>query len=80
MEELLLHTSGLAGSHGTDHEPLDHDAAVAAISGLDVVTEPGTTFGYSNAGYTLLALIVEEVSGVDYRDHLVDEVLTDGRG
>jgi CubicO group peptidase (beta-lactamase class C family) len=80
VQELLLHTSGLAGSHGTDHEPLDHDAAVAAISGLDVVTEPGTTFGYSNAGYTLLALIVEEVSGTDYRDHLVDKVLRDGDG
>lgn len=78
VQELLLHTSGLAGSHGSDHEPLTRGAAVAAISGLDVVTEPGTTFGYSNAGYTLLALIVEDVADVDYRDHLVDEVLRDG--
>jgi CubicO group peptidase (beta-lactamase class C family) len=80
VEDLLLHTSGLAGSHGTDHEPLDREAAVAALGGLEVVTEPGTTFGYSNAGYTLLALIVEEVSGTDYRDHLVDQVLRDGEG
>jgi CubicO group peptidase (beta-lactamase class C family) len=75
VEQLLLHTSGLTGSHGTDHEPLDHGAALAAIGQLEAAFEPDSDYLYSNAGYTLLAMIVEEVSGVPYRDFLVSRVL-----
>ncbi len=75
VEELLLHTSGLTGSHGSDHRPLTRDQALDAISGLELAFQPGTEFLYSNAGYTLLALIVEEVSGVPYRDFLVSRIL-----
>jgi CubicO group peptidase (beta-lactamase class C family) len=75
VEQLLLHTSGLTGAHGEDHEPLGHDEAVAAISGLELAIEPGSDYLYSNAGYTLLALIVEEASGQDYREYLASEIL-----
>src|SRR3546814_20068564 len=38
-------------------------------------------FLYSNAGYTLLALVVEETAGMTYRDQLASEILPlpDGR-
>ena len=84
VEQLLLHTSGLTGQHGADHQPLDRDAAVAAISGLGQAFPPGSDFGYSNAGYTLLALMVEERSGTTYRQAMADRMLTgaglDGAG
>jgi len=80
VEQLLLHTSGLAGSHGQDHVALARDEAVAAIGGLELASAPGADFLYSNAGYTLLALIVEDVSGRDYRDQLVDRVLPPAAG
>ncbi len=76
VEHLLLHTSGLTGSHGEDHQPLDRDAAVAAMSGFEQALPAGSEYSYSNAGYTLLALVVEGVTGEPYRDHLVEEVLT----
>jgi CubicO group peptidase (beta-lactamase class C family) len=76
IDHLLLHTSGLSGSHGADHEPLTRDEAIAAISELELAEEPGATFLYSNAGYTLLALLVEEAAGVDYRESIVTEILT----
>jgi CubicO group peptidase (beta-lactamase class C family) len=76
VEQLLLHTSGLTGDHGEDHQPLDREAAVAAIGGLGQAFAPGTAYLYSNAGYTLLAVIVEEVSGVGYREFMASRVLT----
>ena len=36
----------------------------------DLDYEPGTKYQYSNAGYFLLAKIVEKVSGMKYRDYL----------
>ena len=75
VEQLLLHTSGLTGSHGQDHEPLSRATAVAAIGRLGLAFEPGSDFLYSNAGYTLLALVVEAVSGRPYRDQLAAEIL-----
>lgn len=75
VKQLLLHTSGLKGSHGEDHKPLDHDQAIAAIGQLEQAFPPGSKFLYSNAGYTLLALIVEEVSGESYRDYTAAQIL-----
>jgi CubicO group peptidase (beta-lactamase class C family) len=75
VEQLLLHTSGLVGTHASDHEPLDRDAALAAIGRLERAFEPGSDFVYSNAGYTLLALIIEASSGMTYRDYMVSQVL-----
>lgn len=80
IESLLLHTSGLVGSHGQDHVALGRDDAVAAISALEVDEASKGRFLYSNAGYTLLALVMEGASSVEYRRLLVDEVLPDGAG
>lgn len=81
VAQLLRHTSGLTGSHGADHEPLDRDAALAAIGELDLAFKPGEGYAYSNAGYTLLALVVEKVSGKTYREYTASTTLRlpDGR-
>jgi CubicO group peptidase (beta-lactamase class C family) len=77
VEQLLLHTSGLTGSHGEgDDVPLDEDAAIASLGKLERALEQGTDFLYSNSGYTLLALIVEEASGTSYREYVTSELLT----
>jgi CubicO group peptidase (beta-lactamase class C family) len=75
VEQLLLHTSGLTGAHGEDHEPLDRDQAIAAIGELEQAFPHGSDVLYSNAGYTLLALIVEQVSGTSYRDYVASHIL-----
>lgn len=75
VEQLLVHTAGLTGDHGDDHQPLGHDGAVAAIGGLAQAFPPGTDHLYSNAGYTLLALVVEQVAGTDYRQFVASRVL-----
>ncbi|MGJ6961902.1 serine hydrolase domain-containing protein [Streptosporangium sp. G11] len=76
VRQLLLHTSGLNGSHGDgDYEPLDRDAALAAIGALEPAFKPGGGYLYSNAGYTLLALIVEKASGRSFRAYLAARLL-----
>ena len=44
------------------------------MGGLPRVFPAGTDFGYTNGGYTLLALIIDSVTG-DYRGYLADHLL-----
>jgi CubicO group peptidase (beta-lactamase class C family) len=76
VRQLLLHTSGIGGSIGADDQPLDRAGAIAAINKLDPAFPPGTDDAYSNAGYTLLAIIIDTVSGMSYRDYTIQHVLT----
>lgn len=74
LRQLLVHTSGLNGSPGADHQPLGRDDALAAIAAMRPAFPPGTDYLYTNAGYTLLALVVEEVTG-SYREHAATRIL-----
>jgi CubicO group peptidase (beta-lactamase class C family) len=76
VRHLLLHTSGIGGSVGADDQPLDRAGAIAAINKLESTFPPGADDAYSNAGYTLLAIIIDTVSGLSYREYMVRHVLT----
>ncbi|MFC7532989.1 serine hydrolase domain-containing protein [Actinoplanes sp. GCM10030250] len=76
VRQVLLHTSGIGGSIGADDQPLGRAAAIAAINRMEPVFPPGTGNAYSNAGYTLLAVIIDTVSGMSYRDYTLTRVLT----
>jgi CubicO group peptidase (beta-lactamase class C family) len=80
VRQLLLHTSGIGASVAADRQPLSRDEAIAAINKLDLAFPPGTDDAYSNAGYTLLAIVVEAVSGRTYRDYTVSTTLALPRG
>ena len=62
------------GNAGEDHRPLGRAAAVAAIGDLPRTFPAGRDFGYTNAGYTLLALIIDQVTG-NYRQFMATEML-----
>jgi CubicO group peptidase (beta-lactamase class C family) len=49
---------------------MDNEKTLARIFKQKLLCTPGTTFNYSNSGYTLLAFIVEQVSGMAYPDYL----------
>ena len=82
VRHLLTHTSGI--KNYTDltaqQEPSAGDIAPEEV--LDLVRElpcdfePGSAWAYSNTGYHLLGLIVEEVSGVTYAQYLQDVFFT----
>lgn len=76
IEHLLTHTSGLLDSLGSDDEPLTRDAFLRQALGSELRSEPGTTYLYSNVGYSLLTAVIEEASGQDYEAYLAEHLFT----
>lgn len=77
VEQLLNHTSGLPGEfRRVDQatEPRSSDALVAMAMDDTLAAAPGTTFIYSNTGYMLLGVLIEELYGKPYGDVLRDEI------
>lgn len=79
IEQLLRHTSGLRPYHETgrkgDFEAMDRSQAFDVVMRQRLRAEPGELENYSNSGYTLLAMIIEEVSGKSYTDYIRDHLL-----
>lgn len=79
IHQLLTHTSGLF-----DYEDLMSDTATRQVHDHDVLEllshkdslyfAPGTKYKYSNSGYSLLSLIVENVSGKTFATFLHDRI------
>jgi CubicO group peptidase (beta-lactamase class C family) len=76
IEQLLSHTSGLDSDFplvdptGNYYEEVNRTDAIRRILEVPLVGEPGKSFAYSNAGYVLLAAIVEIASETPFRDFL----------
>jgi CubicO group peptidase (beta-lactamase class C family) len=88
VRRLLSHTAGLvdglgyAGFEDPDAvQPLEESLAGAADSDFDrdgvvrVGLEPGAQWRYSGGGYTVLQLLIEEVSGVAFAEYMRRDVL-----
>jgi N-acyl-D-aspartate/D-glutamate deacylase len=79
IRHLLWHTSGVI-----DYESLMPPDQAAQLKDRDVLAllqaqqgtyfTPGTQYRYSNSGYALLALIVEQVSGRDFATFLRENI------
>lgn len=63
LRQLLTHTSGIPESPWEDGEAVSNEEFLAWLRAAPLDFEPGTEWEYSNAGYSLLALIVEQRSG-----------------
>ena len=74
LHHLLTHTAGLGMYSGGDYDVAPRDETISRIFGTPLQSRPGETFSYSNPGYSLLAAIIERVSGEPYeaflRSHL----------
>lgn len=75
--QLLGHASGLDNFHNdSDFEMMDKAHAESRILTMPLIAKPGEKIAYSNAGYTLLAAIVEKVSEQPFQDYVHDNLLT----
>lgn len=76
LHHLLTHTSGLRSDFAeSDYEPVGREAYVQRTLGSTLLWLPGTRYEYSNAGYSLLAAIVEILSGQPYETYLRERIL-----
>ncbi|HSV97570.1 MAG TPA: serine hydrolase domain-containing protein [Spirochaetota bacterium] len=75
---LLSQSAGMPlGTIGVRYSPTVKRPSLRESLYMDAVLmrEPGHSFSYSNAGFNLLELLVEEVTGRDFAEHMRTEVL-----
>jgi CubicO group peptidase (beta-lactamase class C family) len=76
LHHLLTHSSGLESDFSpTDYEPTTRDEYVRRALTSKLRTAPGAAYFYANAGYSLLAAIVEIATAKDYEVALAELVL-----
>jgi len=74
LHQLLSHTAGIRDSFGDDYNLVERDAYIELFANEPLQSSPGVEFAYSNAGYTLLAFVVETASGMGYERYLHDNL------
>jgi len=88
---LIEHTSGMASNHGNDPTSNEVAAAtLLGITGgppnardmlrcfyqaIPLISNPGASNSYSNAGYLALGQVIEELTGRTVRNYVYDRVL-----
>ena len=73
LRHLLQHTSGVADHLGQIDTPYDRKTqqeVLALIMARPPSAAPGVAYGYSNAGYYLLGMVIERASNMTYEQYL----------
>lgn len=74
LKHLLTHTSGIVDPPLGDYEPIGRDELVKVVLASPLGAPIGTRYQYSNAGFSLLAGVIEKVSGRPYEKFMRNEL------
>ncbi len=80
IKHLITHTSGLEDNRQTKTDSIFYLSAKDLENWYPITQaenlnfEPGTHFEYSNPAYNALALIIEEVSGMQWQKYIADKI------
>ncbi|HEX2076454.1 MAG TPA: serine hydrolase domain-containing protein [Longimicrobium sp.] len=74
LHHLLTHSSGLRDIFGGDYDVAERDSLAGVILNSELQWAPGTRYDYSNAGYSLLGMVVEKASGMGYEQYLREKL------
>jgi CubicO group peptidase (beta-lactamase class C family) len=74
IHQLLRHSAGFPSVVGGDYEKISEPEFVEKVLKTPLRFESGARFSYSNVGYSLLAMIVEKVSGASYEQFLYENL------
>jgi CubicO group peptidase (beta-lactamase class C family) len=77
LAQVVDHTAGFPDFVGDagDFEAVGRDDFLARLMTHPLESAPGTREHYSNAGYSLLAAIIEQLSGMSYDQYVLDHIL-----
>lgn len=81
IEQLLTHTSGM-GNFWEAHDTLAKEKFktindyVPLFAHQPLMFTPGTSFAYSNSGFMVLGLVIEQISKQNYFDYVRDHIYT----
>ncbi|MCJ8190231.1 serine hydrolase domain-containing protein [Sphingomicrobium aestuariivivum] len=75
VEQLATHTAGFGPAHGADLRPQSRAEMFEAVFAEPLIAAPGERYAYSNTGFSILAAMIEEVTGKGYEDYVVEDVL-----
>jgi CubicO group peptidase (beta-lactamase class C family) len=70
IHQLLTHSSGIQRRIGSDFEKLGTDVFLERVFQTPLVFIPGEQYGHSHAGYSILGVIIEKISGITYEKYL----------
>ena len=70
IHHLLTHTAGLLHSYGEDYEIAFRDETLKKMFEQPLKFQPGTAYSYSNGGYSVLAALIERVTGRSFEEYL----------
>ncbi len=74
LHQLLTHTSGLIKSVGNDYKRTNKSDFLNSLFSSELISDPGTSYQYSHAGYSLLGAVIEKVSGMTYEEYLNEKL------
>ena len=79
LHQLLTHTAGLIDYTGDDwtngdFEVAPRDETIQEALDAPLISTPGEEFNYSNSSYSVLAAIIEIVSGQSYEEYLSENI------
>ena len=81
IHHLLTHTSGIPDYNDEEeyekiYKKISHtvEELINRFKGFTYEFEPGEKFSYSNAGYTLLAYIIEKITNKSYEENLQENI------
>ncbi|MDQ6634139.1 MAG: beta-lactamase family protein, partial [Gemmatimonadota bacterium] len=75
LRQLLNHRAGFPQGLGGDFEPVSRQALIDRAMHHPLLFRPGSRESYSNTGYSLLAAIIEQISGKSYDAHIHETIL-----
>jgi CubicO group peptidase (beta-lactamase class C family) len=75
IHQLLTHSSGFSGGCGRDHDAISRGELLDCAFELPLSAEPGSAYDYSNVGYSVLAVVIEERTDKSFEKFLLDDVL-----
>lgn len=74
IHHLLTHSAGLPAYAGPDEELITRDTLVERMMAVKLRSKPGEKYYYSNPSYSLLAVVIEKVSGKTFDEFLQKEL------